>query len=345
MGDFGLVPLVGASGAVAAMMGAYLVLFARSRIKLLYLFWLFLSVRTGTFFAPAWLALPMWLFWQVFLWGMAMDDQVAYGAHVGGFAFGAALSLVVMKLQPSWLLAHTSEETAIDAPMGREESAAETKLRTELVMAGRQQHQAGLDASPAASAPATAAPVAPEPVTPAPTRVAPAAAAVAAPAAAVAAAQPAPAPKGPIQVRLAKVTRIKDDHLGFEDVKGTPFRLPVDEVRWWAVGRLAYRDAAGQTHESMVCDLIHGARRSGTGTLTVDVVRLLSDSQPYAILLRQPRDNPAANFEKLMARIGKRLGGAAYAIRPPPKTLADVLRFDHVDAFERTWSKRVQEEA
>ena len=327
MGEVPLVPLVGASGAVAAMMGAYLVLFARSRIKLLYLFWLFLSVRTGTFFAPAWLALPMWLLWQVFLWGMAMGDQVAYGAHVGGFAFGAAVALVVMKLEPPWLLAPTSEETSIGAPMGREVRPADAKLRTDLVLAGRDKHRARIDASPAPSAPA---PVTPEPVKPAPPPVV---------------APPPPSPDQQVEVRLAKLTRIADDHLGFEDVKGTPFRLPLPEVRWWAVGRLAYRDAEGQTHESMVCDLIHGAGRAPGGALTVQVVRLLSDSQPYAILLRRTKDTRAANFEQLMARVGKRLGGAAYAIRPPPTTLADVLRFDHVDAFERTWLKRVQEEA
>ncbi|MDP7691554.1 MAG: 16S rRNA (cytosine(1402)-N(4))-methyltransferase RsmH, partial [Vicinamibacterales bacterium] len=51
----------------------------------------------------------------------------------------------------------------------------------------------------------------------------------------------------------------------------------------------------------------------------------LSDSQPYAILLRRAKDIQAANFEQLMARVGKLLGGAAYAIRPPPTTLADVI--------------------
>ncbi|MDP7112146.1 MAG: hypothetical protein QGH45_09285, partial [Myxococcota bacterium] len=272
--------------------------------------------------APAWLALPMWLLWQVFLWGMAMGDQVAYGAHVGGFAFGAAVAAVVMKLKPQWLLAPTSEETAIDAPMGREKRPVEAKLRTDLVLAGRDKHRARLNASPAT--------VAPEPVRPTPAPVV---------------APPPPDAPQQVEVRLAKLTRIADEHLGFEDVKGTPFRMPLAEIRWWAVGRLAYRDAGGETHESMVCDLIHGARRTAGGALSVQAVRLLSDSQPYAILLRRAKDIQAANFEQLMARVGKLLGGAAYAIRPPPTTLADVLRFDHVDAFERTWLERVQEEA
>ncbi len=342
MGDIPLIPLVGASGSVAALMGAYLLLFAKSRIKIWYLFWFLLMFRSGTFFAPAWLALPLWFFWQVFLMAMGagMGDQVAYAAHVGGFAGGFAIAFVVMKLQPAWLLAPTSEETAIDAAMGRGDLREGAELRSEIVAAGRRQHQGPPSADP---------PAAPHAPRGAPAQLDPGgapASAMAAGAAVAAGRRPAAppaAPTDPVHVRLASVTRVKDDHIGFEDSAGTPFRVSVPDITHWAVGRLAYRDAAGKTHESMVCDLIVGVEHQGDRR-TVQAVRLLSDQQPYAILLKTVREHPAANFEQLMARIGKRLGNARYAIRPPPRTMADVPRFDHVDAFEGRWMRLVREE-
>ena len=90
MGDVPLVPLVGASGAVAALMGAYLVCFARSRIRMWYFVLIFFHVRTGTFQWPAWVALPLWFAYQLLSWlGLGAGD-VGYAAHIGGFAFGAA---------------------------------------------------------------------------------------------------------------------------------------------------------------------------------------------------------------------------------------------------------------
>jgi tetratricopeptide (TPR) repeat protein len=79
-----MMPMVGASGAIAGAMGAFLVSYARTRIRFVY--WLFL--RPGTFTAPAYVMLPLWLVTQV-LWGLVdAGDGVAYWAHVGGFVFG-----------------------------------------------------------------------------------------------------------------------------------------------------------------------------------------------------------------------------------------------------------------
>ncbi len=86
--------LIGASGALAGVMGAFLVRCGRAKIRFFY--WWFL--RGGTFDAPAWLMLPLWLLQQVFYGTLTGEHGgVAYWAHVGGFVCGA-LAAVVVKL-------------------------------------------------------------------------------------------------------------------------------------------------------------------------------------------------------------------------------------------------------
>lgn len=83
-------PLIGASGAVAACMGAFLVLFARTRLQMLFLTWIFLRPITKRFAAPAYVMLPLWAGSEL-LYAVAFDQSgTAHWAHVGGFAFGAA---------------------------------------------------------------------------------------------------------------------------------------------------------------------------------------------------------------------------------------------------------------
>ncbi|MCB9654795.1 MAG: rhomboid family intramembrane serine protease [Deltaproteobacteria bacterium] len=85
------VPLVGASGAIATAMGAFFVQFARTPIKFFYAIWFFVF-RAGTFSAPAWVVLPLWLAQQLVSLSAEAADGVGYSAHAGGFLFGAAIA-------------------------------------------------------------------------------------------------------------------------------------------------------------------------------------------------------------------------------------------------------------
>ena len=82
------IPCVGASGAIAACLGAYLVMFPGSRIRVLFIIFL------TTFRVPAILFLGFWIAQQfisgIGSLGAATSDTegVAYWAHIGGFAFG-----------------------------------------------------------------------------------------------------------------------------------------------------------------------------------------------------------------------------------------------------------------
>ncbi len=90
--------LVGASGAVAGVLGAYLVLFPRARVTSLVPFLLFLPLRL-----PAWLVLGSWFLLQyVYSSGGAVTSgaEVAYLAHVVGFLVGALLAWPLRQRRP-----------------------------------------------------------------------------------------------------------------------------------------------------------------------------------------------------------------------------------------------------
>ena len=85
------IPTVGASGAIAGVMGAYLLLFPKARVDILFF------VRI--FPIPAWIMLMVWFAMQ-FVGGLGAQPEtggVAYWAHSGGFIAGLLLAL------PLWL--------------------------------------------------------------------------------------------------------------------------------------------------------------------------------------------------------------------------------------------------
>ncbi len=97
------VPMVGASGAISGVMGAYLVLYPRVRVFALLPLGFFLT----TVALPAWAMLVYWVAIQV-LSGVASIGQagggVAFWAHVGGFAAGVIL--VKLFARPDHVAAH-----------------------------------------------------------------------------------------------------------------------------------------------------------------------------------------------------------------------------------------------
>src|SRR4029077_15383177 len=98
-----LVPMIGASGAIAGMLGAYLVTYPRANVHCLVWIVIFFWVVT----VPAWILLGLWFAMQL-VSGLAVradSPSVAFWAHVGGFATGIGLFLLlrprrIILLQP-----------------------------------------------------------------------------------------------------------------------------------------------------------------------------------------------------------------------------------------------------
>ena len=89
------IPLVGASGAIAGVMGAYFVLHPKARVTVLILF-VFIMVREF----PAKFVLGLWFVYQVLMSMLGgSGGGVAFLAHVGGFLFGWALLKILLKVR------------------------------------------------------------------------------------------------------------------------------------------------------------------------------------------------------------------------------------------------------
>jgi membrane associated rhomboid family serine protease len=91
-------PLIGASGAIAGVLGAYLVTYPRAKVWSLVPFLFFIPLRI-----PAWLVLGSWFVLQwVYSAGYAASGagSVAYLAHIFGFLAGAVIGLIVRAASP-----------------------------------------------------------------------------------------------------------------------------------------------------------------------------------------------------------------------------------------------------
>jgi membrane associated rhomboid family serine protease len=81
-------PMVGASGAIAGVLGAYIVLYPHARVRCLWVLVIFIM----TIYVPAWLLLGLWFMSQFFI---PRGSGVAWVAHVGGFLAGIGLLLLL----------------------------------------------------------------------------------------------------------------------------------------------------------------------------------------------------------------------------------------------------------
>ena len=88
-------PFVGASGAIAAVMGAFAVRFWRVRVHFWY-FYLLIRLHRGTVMLPAYFVLSIWFLYQLVM-GLLLREHVSVAllGHAGGFAFGALAAGVV----------------------------------------------------------------------------------------------------------------------------------------------------------------------------------------------------------------------------------------------------------
>lgn len=97
LGDpFARVPCLGASGAIAAVMGAFLVTYPRDRIRTVVFFLIFVRIT----FIPAALLIGFWFLMQILNFGSVATVRtggVAYLAHIGGFLFGVITARLLVR--------------------------------------------------------------------------------------------------------------------------------------------------------------------------------------------------------------------------------------------------------
>jgi len=88
------VPMIGASGAIAGILGAYFILFPRARVMTFVFLFIFIRVVP----IPAAFVLGFWFLAQVL--NIGLGGGVAWFAHIGGFLAGIALVLALRRLRP-----------------------------------------------------------------------------------------------------------------------------------------------------------------------------------------------------------------------------------------------------
>jgi membrane associated rhomboid family serine protease len=83
-------PLIGASGAIAGIVAAYLILHPRVKI------WV-LALGRFPLRLPAWILLALWIAFQFAMIAIGGEDQISWAAHVGGIVAGAVLVLILRR--------------------------------------------------------------------------------------------------------------------------------------------------------------------------------------------------------------------------------------------------------
>jgi len=93
-----VIPMIGASGAISGVLGAYLVLYPRARILTLLPIFIFIQLVN----VPAFVFLGLWIVVQLLsgLAGPRAGGGVAFFAHIGGFALGFLMGILARVFQP-----------------------------------------------------------------------------------------------------------------------------------------------------------------------------------------------------------------------------------------------------
>ncbi|RWQ38786.1 MAG: rhomboid family intramembrane serine protease [Mesorhizobium sp.] len=101
------VPLIGASGAIAGVVAAYLILYPRVKV------WVLAFARIPLRI-PAFIPLILWILFQIVMFAAGGEDQVSWACHVGGIIAGAVLVLI-LRNRAVPLLAGADEEAVVVA--------------------------------------------------------------------------------------------------------------------------------------------------------------------------------------------------------------------------------------
>ena len=96
------VPTIGASGAIAGVLGAYILMFPRAQIDTVLLLWRFIRIIQ----LPAIVVLGLWFVLQLLngllSFGLAATGGIAWFAHIGGFVVGMALGPLLRRRERMW---------------------------------------------------------------------------------------------------------------------------------------------------------------------------------------------------------------------------------------------------
>ncbi len=106
------VPCIGASGAVAGIMGAFLIQHFKTKIRFFYFFLFFLRPIWGTLKIWAGIVLPFWFLQELMFAKSGLQTGTAHWAHVGGFVFGGVAVVLTKYLSPSKQISTESADSS-----------------------------------------------------------------------------------------------------------------------------------------------------------------------------------------------------------------------------------------
>ncbi len=332
MGDQPLTLSIGASGGVAGLMGAYLVYFARARIRMWFFFWGAVFVRKGTFRVPAWVAPAVWFGYLLFSWLVLGAQDVGYGAHIGGFALGAVGALAFTRTRKAEPQPPPAEQAA-QAPAPWEDepppAAAPTAETPDELVANIHDWMASSDAAEEQVPPVpwTDDSIPQVPAPPQDDRfTTDESLQVSAPWGRVSD----PDEDDPVTARLrprtSRLAAIETERLSLETAGGAPFKVPFEQVVGVFPAHIGGDDAFD------VCDLVQGIHRTAGGVL-VETVRMPGPlhrlDEPFAAQVRQLMT--ALSFVRTWP--GGRVGEGS-----------DFPDFDSLDEYERALLRCIAEE-